>query len=302
MKRGLAAGILAAAVAAGVLAARGTHPQTPKAQPIQASLPPHSRQQSKTLRTSLGFDRNDYPGDSALAALHREFSFAGYWLNGPPGEATSSWLGRRALLQAKGFGFLVLFNGRLDKELKSPAAAGGLGKKDGANAARIALREGFPKGAVIFLDQEEGGRLLPEQNAYLFAWFDAVIAEGFRAGVYCSGMAAPDGPGHFVVTAEDIEQHAGKRNLAFFVYNDACPPSPGCARSANPPAPASSGVALASIWQFAQSPRRAQFGQACSSTYARNGNCYPRPGADGLFLDLDSALSPDPSNGRATGT
>ena len=33
--------------------------------------------------------------------------------------------------------------------------------------------------------------MLPEQKAYIFAWVDAVIAAGFRAGIYCSGIAAP---------------------------------------------------------------------------------------------------------------
>ena len=31
--------------------------------------------------------------------------------------------------------------------------------------------------------------MLPEQKAYLYAWVDAVIAAGFRAGMYCSGIA-----------------------------------------------------------------------------------------------------------------
>ena len=33
----------------------------------------------------FGFDRNEYPGDNLLPALHRSFSYTGYWLNNPPG-------------------------------------------------------------------------------------------------------------------------------------------------------------------------------------------------------------------------
>src|SRR5438552_3901090 len=33
----------------------------------------------------LGFDRNDYPGDSSLGTLRQRFSYTGYWLNNPPG-------------------------------------------------------------------------------------------------------------------------------------------------------------------------------------------------------------------------
>jgi len=35
--------------------------------------------------TYLGFDRNTYPGDSNLKILRQTFSYAGYWLNNPPG-------------------------------------------------------------------------------------------------------------------------------------------------------------------------------------------------------------------------
>ncbi|MGA8442888.1 MAG: hypothetical protein WB714_32035, partial [Candidatus Sulfotelmatobacter sp.] len=61
----------------------------------------------------LGFDRNDYPGDANLKSLHQTCSYTGYWLNDPPGENTNTWTGHRAAVESAGFGFLVLFNGRL---------------------------------------------------------------------------------------------------------------------------------------------------------------------------------------------
>ena len=75
----------------------------------------------------LGFDRNTYPGDANLKALHQTFSYTGYWLNNPPGERTNTWAGHRAAVESAGFGFLVLFNGRLYGELKSVARATKLG-------------------------------------------------------------------------------------------------------------------------------------------------------------------------------
>ena len=51
----------------------------------------------------LGFDRNDYPGDQALAQLRKPFSYTGYWLSLPPGAKTNSWSGKRATLAARGF-------------------------------------------------------------------------------------------------------------------------------------------------------------------------------------------------------
>ena len=61
--------------------------------------------------------------------MHKTFAFAGYWLNPPPGADTNPWAGHRAALAAQGFGFLVLFNGRLEAELKRVADAGALGTK-----------------------------------------------------------------------------------------------------------------------------------------------------------------------------
>ena len=68
--------------------------------------------------------------------------------------------------------------------------AGRLGRSDAEAAVAAARREGFREGTVIFLDQEEGGRMLPEQKAYIYAWVDGMGAAGFRAGIYCSGIAA----------------------------------------------------------------------------------------------------------------
>jgi len=70
-----------------------------------------------------GMDRNDYPGDALLGALHKSFSYTSYWLNAPPGEKASTWTGKRAVMRERGFGFLLLWNGRLDKELKGKDAA-----------------------------------------------------------------------------------------------------------------------------------------------------------------------------------
>jgi hypothetical protein len=260
----------------------------------------------------LGFDRNDYPGDAALAGLHKSFRYTSYWLNNPPGEQRNSWVGKRALLKRNGFGFLVLFNGRLDAELKGGDAAA-FGSGDGKAAVAAAAHEGFPANVIIFLDQEEGGRLLPEQAAYLFAWVDAVRDGGARAGVYCSGIDVPEGSGT-ISTARDIAERdnartkdsshstgARRERLRLWVANDQCPPSPGCTLRT----PSLSGLTAPSladrvaVWQYAQSPRRAQFSAGCPANQAPDGKCYA-PGlaqsAD-TFVDLDAADSADPSEG-----
>jgi glycoside hydrolase-like protein len=252
---------------------------------------------SALAQTYLGFDRNDYPGDANLKTLRQSFSYTGYWLNNPPGATLNSWARHRAAVESAGFGFLVLFNGRLYAELKTVANAQRLGRADALIAASSARREGFPRGTIIFLDQEQGGRMLPEQKAYIYAWVDAIGAAGFRAGIYCSGIRSTDGEN--VVTAEDIRQTAGSRQIVYWAINDACPPSPGCSISTKPPSPSQSGIEFADVWQFAQSPQRKDVAGHCTN-YNGDGNCYP-PGttpARGLHIDLNTATSADPSHGR----
>jgi len=265
---------------------------------LRTPLPGQERRSTDT-HAYLGFDRNDYPGDANLAILRRMFSFTGYWLNVPPGAQSNSWIDKRRAVREAGFGFLVLFNGRLDAELKRQNDPAQTGRADAGIAVASAQREGFPPDTVIFLDQEEGGRMLPEQKAYIYAWVDGVSAGGYRAGIYCSGIAASEGRGVSVITAQDIRQNAGKRKIAYWVTNDACPPSPGCAFQRKIPSPRASGVEFADVWQYAQSPKRRDFAHGCRANYAPDGNCYP-PALAGakLFVDVDAASSNDPSNGR----
>jgi hypothetical protein len=252
--------------------------------------------------TYLGFDRNEYPGDENLQRLRQTFSYTGFWLNHPPGEKSNTWSGKREAVQSAGFGFLVLFNGRLYADLRTVSNAVRLGKSDAQAAVTSAQREGFPSGAIIFLDQEEGGRMLPEQKSYIYAWIDGVVVAGFRAGVYCSGIAAKEDGGISVVTAEDIRQNAGARKIAYWIANDACPPSPGCTFPKHPPRPSESGIDFAEGWQFAQSPKRRDVAAGCPANYNRDGSCYP-PRIDlaqRLHVDLDTASSADPSDGRSS--
>jgi len=264
----------------------------------QSPQPAPSKQENPG-KTFVGFDRNDYPGDAALAELKKSFAFTGFWLSPPPGEKSNSWKGKRSQVSDAGFGFLLLFNGKLEKELPSQTEAQALGKIDGARAAEAADDERFSKGATIFLDQEEGGRLSPVQLAYILAWVDGVNAGGYRSGIYCSGIPAREGKGVSIVTALNLKSRASSRDLAFFVFNDVCPPSPGCRIPQRLPSVSASGVKFAEVWQYAQSPREKSRTVHCAATYAKDGNCYP-PGmqSGGVYVDLNFATSPDPSHAR----
>jgi hypothetical protein len=246
--------------------------------------------------TYIGFDRNTYPGNDALPALRKSFSFASYWLSPPPGEKVNTWHGKRELLRSLGFGFVVLYRGRPSSELKTETQAKQKAVLDARNAAASAKKEGFPAQISIFLDIEEGGRLPATYHEYLRAWTEELTGAGYRAGVYCSGIPVDEGGGVTIITADDIRNNIGKRDLVYWVYNDLCPPSPGCGAPQNPPPVCASGVSYAAVWQFAQSPRRKQFTVRCAATYHSDGNCYaPGDPAHAWFLDVNSATSPDPS-------
>jgi hypothetical protein len=84
-----------------------------------------------------------------------------------------------------------------------------------------------------------------------------------------------------------------------WIANVQCPPAPGCTLK-NPPLGAIITPSLknfATVWQYAESPRRAQFSAGCPKNMAPDGNCYA-PGMAQMpagFVDLNTADSPDPS-------
>jgi hypothetical protein len=249
-------------------------------------------------RSYLGFDRNIYPGDAALPALRKTFAFTSYWLSPPPGEKTNTWKGKRKLLLSHGFGFLVLFRGRDTSEIKNETDGATKGTQD-ANAAAVAAKEeAFATGTIVFMDIEEGGRLPVAYHVYLRAWLEGLKRAGFPPGVYCSGMPVNEGHGVTITTADDIRSGSSTNDFTFWIYNDACPPSPGCAFPDNPPASSASGTGYGAVWQFAQSPRRKEFTAHCPANYAPDGNCYaPGDAAHKWFLDVNTATSADPSGG-----
>jgi hypothetical protein len=254
-------------------------------------------QNAPPAQTHLGFDRNEYPGDAALPVLRKTFAFSSYWLSVPPGGITNSWLGKRERLQAQDFGFLLLFNGRSAAEVRAPEAAEEAGLADAKSAAAAARAEGFAEGSVIFLDQEEGGRFSPEQHLYLHTWAEQLEKDHFRPGIYCSGIPVDEGGGSHITTAEDIRAHIADSEVIYWVYNDACPPSPGCGAE-NLPVPSASGFTDAAVWQFVRSPRDKKLTRHCHG-YASDGNCYaPGDAKHAWFLDMNVATSGNPSAPR----
>jgi len=242
----------------------------------------------------LGFDRNEYPGDGAMAELRKQFVFVGYWLSPPPGGSTNEWKGKREKLATEGYGFVLLYAGRPEDSLKKTQAATAAGDADAAKAAKQAKSEGFDAGWTIFLDIEEGGRFSEVRHAYFRAWAAALVREHYRPGFYCSGMAIHEEGGTTVISAGDIRAHLGEIDAAYWVFNDMCPPSPGCVNPKEVPTPATSGVAYATLWQITRSPKEST-AKNCGG-YAKDKSCYAAVDtARKWFLDLDVATSANPS-------
>ena len=181
------------------------------------------------------------PETTCCRQLHRSFSYTGYWLNNPPGD-NQQYLDRQARHpQSERFrlhdpvstgGWMPSLQARMRRHSAGP---------DAAAAISAAKREGFAPGAIVFLDQEEGGRLLPEQSAYLFSWVEAIRASRYKPGVYCSGILVPDGSSK-ISTARDILSHEGNRRGVCGWSTTQCPPAPGCVLPKKSLGPASSGV------------------------------------------------------------
>jgi hypothetical protein len=163
-----------------------------------------------SARSYLGFDRNIYPGDDAMKLLRKDFAFTSYWLSAPPGEKTNTWAGKRELLRAQGFGFLVLYRGRDSSELKKDADAKSKGAHDAEETIAVAKAEHFSPGTILFLDIEEGGRLPETYHLYLATWSEVLTHAGYRAGVYCSGIPVKEELGLY----HDGGRHSRTRRIA----------------------------------------------------------------------------------------
>ncbi len=261
-------------------------------------LPGFTSPRSSPEKVFLGFDRNDYPGEDAMKFLRKDFSFTSYWLSNPPNTKSNSWSGKREFLHSLGYGFLPLFNGPTSGELRDEPYTLKRVANDVQSAASAARREGLPPGSVIFLDIEEGGRLPSTYATYLKHWASDLARLGFRAGVYCSGIPIDEGEGLSLITADFIRDQIKPAELIYWVFNDSCPPSPGCTTPQQLSSPSKSGVAYAQVWQFVRSPRDKESARRCHG-YARDGNCYAAfDTAHKYNLDLNVATSADPSSTR----
>jgi hypothetical protein len=199
------------------------------------------------MATFQGFDTGSYPGDTAVAAWAHggsPFTFVGFYLEAPcHGKKFTSWSGKLPLLKALGWGVVLVYVGRQVKGCGSSSLTAAIGTTDGADAIAKAKAEGFPSGAVVFLDIEPFDGAVPAgMSAYASAWLDAVLKDAtFEPGIYCHAKNAID----LHTIGEARFAAAGKAGGAPRFWITRVTSSFDAASSL----PSGSGISFADVWQ-----------------------------------------------------
>lgn len=163
----------------------------------------------------LGFDTHTYPGDRAMQRWKdvSPYQWVGYYLPAAPCHESTSWAGRRATLEAMGWGVAVIYVGqqtwdgvaappvakaerRLAEEGRACHKAfvtAERGAAEAADAIATTDTEGFARGTVIYLDIEYMDRTHQRMQDYARAWVREVLADGrYRPGIYVHTRNARD--------------------------------------------------------------------------------------------------------------
>ena len=216
-----------------------------------------------------GFDISDYPGAAQMDWLknNSNLTWCGFYLGSAPSHPSASWMNARADLAKQGWGFAPIYVGQQVTGPGSHNVNLAQGTQDAANALKLMQQAGFSQGNCVYLDLENGLPFSQDQQDYVAGWIDGVIAGQFQPGVYCSWTFA--GQVHLL--------RSQPRIWVFRVSTTTPHPVPG--PNYPDPHPAASGYAGAYGWQLGMECR-------ISSPGAPNGI---------LQVDLDSAVSPDPS-------
>jgi hypothetical protein len=144
--------------------------------------------QMAPIKGFAGFDASAFPGFSAMAWLkaNTNLVFTGFYLSPAPSHRDNGWMATHGELTREGWGFLPVFVGQQLGGPGSHQVSGPQGRFDGELAAALMKAAGFPLGARVFLDLEDGEPLVQPRTGYVTAWARAVEAAGWRAGAYCS--------------------------------------------------------------------------------------------------------------------
>lgn len=136
---------------------------------------------ARPAHSFAGFDTAIYPGDEKMRIWKASspYSHTAYYLPSP-GHLNASWVGARERLEQMGWSFAVVYSGGEHDR----------GAENGTDAAARAEREGFPPGAVIFLDMEPLESIDSSVKDYVRRWFAEVLQAGYTPSLRCDAKDA----------------------------------------------------------------------------------------------------------------
>lgn len=155
----------------------------------------------------VGFDTHTYPGTAVMKTWKKTpgspYSWVGYYLPSPCHD-DRSWVGKRDTLIAIGWGLAAVYVGeqtwgktprsltpaqadklRAKNDCSSDLLSADEGTLNANDATAKAAAEGFPKGAVVFLDIEHMDKIPNGMRDYYKAWTARMLTNGqYTPGFY----------------------------------------------------------------------------------------------------------------------
>lgn len=194
-----------------------------------------------------GFDTGSYPGDTAISAWASKspYRFVGFYFDAPCHTTNTfkTWKGTYPHLKASGLGLAIVYVGLQQGGCGQAKLSRAKGIEHGQDTVTKFAAEGFPKGAVVFLDVEHyNGALSAPMEGYIRGWISAILDSGkVTAGIYCPTSKANEIK---AAAAKEYAAHGLPRGLPVFWAVKADPQFDHATAT-----PAGSGVSYATVWQ-----------------------------------------------------
>ena len=204
----------------------------------------------------LGFDLNQYPGDAALPLLRQTFSFSDIGLNAAPEESSNSWRGKREIVSSTASVFCVVQRMQRSANLSPCLTPRRLARAMASLLLRRRVKTSSPLRPLFFSIRRKAAECRLSSALIFTRGAMQSAPPGFGPASICRGIVVRESARVTITTADDLRDNAGARKIVYFVYNDACPPSPGCAFPRTPPHRKQAARRLRPYGNRLQSPRR----------------------------------------------
>jgi hypothetical protein len=193
-----------------------------------------------------GFDCGSYPGDDGIKAWtgNSPYHFVGFYLDAPchTTHTYRPWQGHYQFLNSLGWGLIIIYFGRQQQGCGSTSLSRAQGLADGADSLAKCRREGFPDGAIIYLDVEiYNPPMSAAMSNYYRGWLSAVLDDGvFLGGTYCANQNANE---VLAVAKQEYAAHGVDGAPSFWIVKNSAAFDPATAE------PTGCGIPFADVWQ-----------------------------------------------------